>query len=273
MKIIIDNRENSLYEKIKTADSTVEKRQLNLGDIILEKEDGSPFLIIERKAIPDLLASIKDGRYEEQSFRLMHSIDIPRHHIFYFIEGGMAFLSGAERKLVYSAMTSLSVFKGFSVIKTMNLQETADIILSLSEKSARELEKGKIPYFLENSISQNISDNSTSDIFSLRDLPKKNYTDVIKSVKKDNITRENIGEILLSQIPGFSTATARTVLAKFDGSFPKLILALQDPDTESILKDIVLENGKKDEKKGRKISKTCIANLFNFIKIRENEGE
>jgi len=271
MKIIIDNRENSLYEKIKTVDSTVEKRQLNLGDIILEKEDGSIFLVIERKAIPDLLASIKDGRYEEQSFRLMHSLDIPRHHIFYFIEGGIAFLSGAEKKLVYSAMTSLSVFKGFSVIKTMNLQETADIILSLSEKSTRELEKGKIPYFLENSISQNNSDNSTSDNFSLRDLPKKNYADVIKSVKKENITRENIGEILLSQIPGFSAATARAVLARFDGSFPKLILSLTNAETERILKEIVLENGKKDEKKGRKISKNCIANLFTFLREQNQE--
>lgn len=263
MKIIIDNRENSLLEKIKSVDSTVEKRQLNLGDIILEREDGSIFLVIERKAIPDLLSSIKDGRYEEQSFRLMHSLDIPRHHIFYVIEGGMSFLSGAERKLVYSAMTSLSVFKGFSVIKTMNLQETADIILSLSEKSARELEKGKIPYFLESKFSQktDISGNILENTESLN-TPQKNYTDVIKSVKKDNITPENIGEILLCQIPGFSASTARAVLTKFDGSFPKLMSAINDKEAEGLFKDIVLESG---NGKVRKISKTCISNLFKFL--------
>ena len=264
MKIIIDIRENSLYEKIVAIDSTVEKRNLHIGDIVLENTDGSTFLIIERKSIPDLLASIKDGRYEEQSFRLMHSIVFPRHHIFYIIEGGMSFLTVAERKLVYSAMTSLSVFKGFSVIKTMNLQETADIIISLSEKSTREIEKGKIPYFLESKFSQktDISGNILENMDSLN-TPQKNYTDVIKSVKKENITRENIGEILLCQIPGFSAITAKAVLSKFDGSFPKLISAVNDKEAEGLFKDIVLEN---TNGKTRKISKACIANLFIFLR-------
>ena len=268
MKIIIDIRENSLYEKISTIDSTVEKRTLHIGDIILEKSDGSSFLIIERKSISDLLASIKDGRYEEQSFRLMHSTDIPRHHILYIIEGGMSFLSGSERKLVYSAMTSLSVFKGFSVIKTNSLQETADIILSLSEKSKREFEKGKIPYYFENNSDSLNTSEEMNEINTIQTIPSKTYVDVIKSVKKDNITRENIGEILLCQIPGFSAITAKAVMKKFDGSFPRLVNAINDPDSEGMFKEIVLEsvNGKNGESKSRKISKACIANLFTFLR-------
>jgi hypothetical protein len=96
----------------------------------------------------------------------------------------------------------------------------------------------------------------------------KTYVDVIKSVKKENITRENIGEILLCQIPGFSSLTAKAVMKKFDGSFPKLISGINNPDNEYLFKEIVLEsvNGKNGEMKSRKISKACIANLFMFLR-------
>jgi ERCC4-type nuclease len=54
---------------------------LPLGDIIIadEKEEK---LIIERKTINDLLASIKDGRYEEQSYRL-NGLEHHNHNIIY----------------------------------------------------------------------------------------------------------------------------------------------------------------------------------------------
>ena len=44
-------------------------KNLDLGDIIIEYND-IPLIIIERKTIPDLLASIKDGRYKEQKKRI-----------------------------------------------------------------------------------------------------------------------------------------------------------------------------------------------------------
>ena len=43
-------------------------------------------MIIERKTIQDLAASIRDGRYKEQSIRLSQS-NIPNHHILFMIEG------------------------------------------------------------------------------------------------------------------------------------------------------------------------------------------
>ena len=41
---------------------------LPLGDVIL-CENNTEKLIIERKSLGDLASSIKDGRYEEQSYR------------------------------------------------------------------------------------------------------------------------------------------------------------------------------------------------------------
>ena len=97
-----------------------------LGDIVFVNDEGNDFIIIERKSLSDLIASIKDGRYNEQSYRLIHSSGLYRHHIVYLIEGGFAQLTNpSEKKMVYSAMTSLQFFKGFSLIKTTHRIETS----------------------------------------------------------------------------------------------------------------------------------------------------
>jgi ERCC4-type nuclease len=244
MKIILDIRENGLIEKI-----PAEKQQLPIGDVLLQDNEGKTIIIIERKAIADLLASIKDGRYEEQSHRLMYSTDIPRHHIMYILEGNIQFLNPNERKIVFSAMTSLNMLKGFSVIRTMNLQETADFIMNLSEKMERDIEKGKNPYYLE---SQTPS----------QDQPIKSYSELVKTVKKDNITPENIGEILLCQIPGISSVTAKVILQKFGGSFSKMCQEITtNTNPVELFKDIVLEK----DGKTRKINKTCGENIVRFL--------
>lgn len=49
-------------------------------------ESDETLLIFERKSISDLLASLKDGRYEEQSYRLSGS-NTNNHNIIYIIEG------------------------------------------------------------------------------------------------------------------------------------------------------------------------------------------
>jgi ERCC4-type nuclease len=244
MKIILDIRENGLIEKI-----VADKQQLPIGDVLIQDNEGKTVVIIERKAMADLLASIKDGRYEEQSHRLMYSTDIPRHHIMYILEGNIQFLNPNERKIVFSAMTSLNMLKGFSVIRTMNLQETADFIMNLSEKMERDIGKGKKPYYLESQTSS-------------EEQPIKSYSELVKTVKKDNITPENIGEILLCQIPGISSVTAKVILQKFGGSFSKMCQEITtNTNPVELFKDIVLEK----DGKTRKINKTCGENIVRFL--------
>jgi plasmid maintenance system antidote protein VapI len=78
-------------------------------------------------------------------------------------------------------------------------------------------------------------------------------------VKKDNITPENIGEIMLCQIPGISSVTAIAIMKQF-GTFPKLIMALQE--NPQCLDGMACEtaNGKT-----RKISKSSIENIHKFF--------
>jgi len=281
MNIILDERENSLFEYIKTILSQnpnfqnihLSKKVLPLGDILISTIND--LLLIERKSVADLLASIKDGRYEEQSHRLIHASGFPKHNIIYVIEGGFSFLNPSDKKIVYSAITSLSVFKGFSVYHTSNLQETADWIVHMADKIGRDVQKGKTPYFSMKSSDilnkqqeqSDAGENPINEGIVLENtVEPAAYSGMVKKVKRENITPQNIGEILLCQIPGFSSLTAKAVMTKFDGSFPKLISAINNKEAEGLLKDIVLENGKEDGKKGRKISKACIANLFMFLR-------
>jgi len=93
MIIKIDVRESELLQKITHLIDTVpiykdiiiKSEVLPIGDIIIadEKEEK---LIIERKSMSDLLSSVKDGRYEEQSYRLNGS-PYHNHNIIYLIDG------------------------------------------------------------------------------------------------------------------------------------------------------------------------------------------
>jgi ERCC4-type nuclease len=273
MKVIVDEREHSLYEKLvqllqqkPLPHIILSKQVLPLGDIYFKTNDDVDVLLIERKSFPDLLSSIKDGRYEEQSYRLIHSSEFPPHNIFYLIEGMYSQLyNPLDKKFILSAMTSLQFFKGFSMIRTATMSETAETILSMADKIDRDFGKGKVAFYkqsqqktdlLENSIEPGMHGETTANPIS-----GANYCSVVKKVKKDNITPENIGEIILCQIPGISSVTAITIMKHFPG-FPGLIDGLkQNPNC---LDNIVIESNGKT----RKINKSSIENIRKFLLIQ-----
>ena len=333
MKVIIDERERELYEKsysIVQANNTyvvLSKEVLPLGDVFVTTDEGKHVMLIERKSLQDLLASIKDGRYEEQSYRLTHSSGLPPHSILYIIEGQLSQLrSNVERKIVYSALTSLNFFKGFSVIRTNSISETAEYIVWMCEKIERNFLKCVFPYYLqpqyckymqmpsdtvikneedEFSLENVEDDKSLENTMKLKNIdnlkntmvlpsintmvtsPRKesdvlfqkgelftypkevldkqqtellaaNYCNVVKKVKKDNVTPENIGEIILCQIPGISSVTAIAIMKQFS-SFPDFIKQLNE--NPECLNNIVCET----KGKQRKISKSCLENIKKYL--------
>jgi ERCC4-type nuclease len=263
MKIIIDERETSLYDKCysiiqqNVTSIQLSKQVLNLGDILIKTDEDKDVLLIERKSLPDLLSSIKDGRYEEQSYRLLHSTGYIPHSIIYIIEGMFSQLhSLIEKKTVLSAITTLNYFKGFSVFRTCSIQETAENIVWMAEKIDRDFGKGKIPYYLQRRNENIVLNEQISEDIDTSSQP--NYCSVVKKVKKDNITPENIGEIILCQIPGISSVTAIAIMKHFH-SFLHLINELQE--NPNCLENIVIEtNGKT-----RKINKSSVLNIQNYL--------
>ena len=78
-------------------------------------------------------------------------------------------------------------------------------------------------------------------------------------VKKKNIRPDNIGEIILSQIPGISSITSLAIMKKF-GSLYNLLNELKQ-DQHCL--DEVVYTTKKGQK--RRISKSSIANIVQYL--------
>lgn len=274
MKIIIDERETALYEKCyslilsQTKATCIEliKEVLPIGDIILKTDDDKDVMIIERKTFSDLFASIKDGRYEEQSYRLLNASGFPPHSVIYLLEGLTSQIDSNQKKLLYSTMTSLQYFKGFSIQRTYNISDTAEWLLIVADKIERNFNKGIIPYYLTSPF-QRIFHN-TNEVNELTEENKTvsndNYCNYVKKTKKDNINIGNIGEILLSQIPNISSTTAIAIMNNFE-NFPDFLNKLQQDS--SLLDNIYYEtNGKK-----RKISKLSIESIKKYLLYKESE--
>ena len=315
MKIKVDMRENDLLKHInnliinnpKFKNIEVTTENLALGDIII-LNDKEEKIIIERKSISDLAASIKDGRYAEQSYRL-NGLNHPNHNIIYLIEGNInksRFNDKTENLTLYSAIFSLNYYKGFSVIRTFSIEETAIFICNTVNKLIKGDLEGKKPYYLlplekvEPNLSLDIPDNNinldTDLVDSDKDLalPFLNvenedltlpflkvenedlalpflkvekvenedlaYVHVIKKIKKENITPENIDEIMLCQIPNISSVTAIAIIQKFK-TINNLIISIKE--NENCLKDISYTNSKNQI---RKINKTSLTNIIKFLK-------
>lgn len=200
---------------IATTNHEIKSERLPLGDIILHDPIqgqglGRDIVIFERKTLADLAASIRDGRYKEQSFRLIETAaatGFHTHNIVYIIEGDLARYDERHSRItktaLQSAMVSLLYYKGFSVVRTMNVGETAEFILNFADKVAKESTDGTKPAYDAEAAA------ATAQAYSEVSAKKE---------KRDYITRENIGEIMLAQVPGVSAKMASAILAKYGGS-------------------------------------------------------
>lgn len=238
MKLVIDAREHEFIqvcrEKItEYPHITMEVSPLDLGDMEIQYND-QKLLIWERKTYQDLLSSIKDGRYAEQSHRLLH--EYRPGQIVYLIEGIFSQVkTDAEKKTALSAMTTLAFFKGVHVWRSVHVQDSVYQILACCDKIFREYERG--------------------NEFGKIQTEAVSYSHFVKKVKKDNITPENIGEIFLCQIPGINTNTAKALMAKANGDFSHFMQIIKNNPAE--LNDTLIGT--------RHIAKTLVAKLCIFL--------
>jgi ERCC4-type nuclease len=268
IQLIVDVRERDLLACLDQTKGwnmgiTIVKESLPIGDILL-RQGNETLLIVERKTIADLSASIRDGRYREQSLRLQQTSGLPAHHIVYLVEGEMLprkpllRLPSEEKPVnayLYSACVSLFYYKGFSVMRTNHLEESAFFLINMAKKiQTEQREKNALPFYqiLSNPVITDPLQNETQD-----------YTSVaIHKIKKDNITRDNIWVIMLSQIPSISPAVCQSLMNKF-GSGLALLNALHNsptPNEAMQLFDGIMVNG-------RKLNRTCAEKLVAFFSV------
>ena len=294
MIIKIDSRERELinlckyYLEISPLYKNIQivTGNLPIGDIIICDDKQEERIVIERKSIRDLSASIKDGRYEEQSYRL-NGLHHENHNIIYLIEGDLngknSFKDRIDKITLYSAMFSLNHYKGFSVLRTFTQDETSLVICNMAYKMHKcDLENKKSYYQSSNSLldkNDENEDNEENTILSNLEKSEsslslmeeenneptttatdKDYCSVVKKVKKENITPDNIGEIMLCQIPGISSVTSIAILKEFK-TLSQLLEKIKE-DAGECLSNITYVNAKNQT---RKINKTVVQNIKKFL--------
>jgi Fanconi anemia group M protein len=227
--VIIDSRESELIIQSKLIlgdkfDESVKIEALHLGDIMISDK-----IIIERKQWSDLASSIIDGRYKEQSTRLLQAKE-EGYTIYYFLEGNLDLYKpyGISKDTLRSCVFSLTYEKGFYVVMSKSPRESIEYILKFKQKNEK-----------------------------YKSTPITNS--IVSKKKNSQITKENISELMICQIPGISTTTSRILLTKFN--------SLQDIMNELNTNTSLFEDFTylKDDKP-KKLNKNIIEVLNHFLR-------
>jgi len=245
--IVLDNRERILIDLFKHNNVECVIEQLDLGDIIIRKDD-KDILIFERKTIPDLKASICDGRAREQKLRLTQS-GFELHQVSYIIEGFLSIdptsnTTGVTSKTLISSMINTMFRDNLKIHRTKNINETFNFVTRLYDKL---VDNTLVLYDKETT-------SSNSSIYKC-----------LKKRKKDNITTDVFFVNTLCILPNVTEQMALSIHAIYP-SIRALIMAyetLEDSnERETLLKNITYNTC---SNKNRKIGPVCSKKIYIFL--------
>ena len=128
--LVVDSREPDGVVQPLVASRQATVAQLSLGDFHYRNEQGHVKLIIERKAISDLVANIVDGRYRDQRRRLVES-QIPFIYIF---EGRITNHKSVKEGALLGSLINMVLLYRINYIQTDSLRQTVDVVTSILAK-------------------------------------------------------------------------------------------------------------------------------------------
>jgi ERCC4-type nuclease len=203
----LDTREGELIRLLQAPQDIV--KQLPVADIWIGITESNSIseggLLIERKSIRDLEASILDGRYREQRGRLLASCHENKTQPMYIVEG--SFSSGTGRltkKALMKFINRLIFHYNIAVMQTASVNETAELIQTLAEQWKED------PASLQR----------TTEVVKV--------TDGIHVQKKANaMDPRQFAICCIAQCPGVSVKTAEQLVTIF-GSLPGVIKASKE---------------------------------------------
>lgn len=244
----IDHRECAIKPLIT---SLLERENINYslenlecGDFIIEV-DGQPLLVIERKTIKDLLASIKDGRLRDQKRKMIEQYD--KSKIMYLIEGVLSFqempkgFTDVEYKSLKSSVINTQVRDKVTVMQTNNLQETCAYLYDVVYRVYQNPSK----YCLE----------TTGEL-----LPIQQPISLNGAIKKKT-TRNEVFIQQLCQVSGISHKTAEAISREFIDmkTFYESLLPLDNEQKLKLLKNIYLKDNRRINSK---VADTIVQYMF-----------
>jgi len=243
--IKFDNREKELIKILEEKGYSMILENLDIGDIqFLDLITKNIIIIIERKTLPDLSSSIKDGRYKEQKERLIHSLKKDVRKIV-LIEG----TNYDDFSLPLKTLNSV-------IINTM-IRDNIHIHISKSKEDTIE--------FIENII-LNMSkyyDDLKKEIVNGESKSFNNEFSC-KTSKKENLTIDICFRNMLSQIPGVSTTMASVYVNKYK-NMENFILNLKEEANNDKIKIIKLLSDEKYGTNNRRIGDKVGEKIYNFI--------
>jgi len=203
----LDTREGELIRLLQASEDTV--KQLPVADIWIGITELNTLseggLLIERKSIRDLEASILDGRYREQRGRLLASCHENKTQPMYILEGSLSSGTGRlTKKALMKFINRLIFHYNIAVMQTASLNETAELIQTLVEQWKED------PTSLQR----------TTELVKV--------TDGIHVQKKANaMDPRQFAICCIAQCPGISVKAAEQLVITF-GSLPRVIQASKE---------------------------------------------
>lgn len=241
IELVIDTRERELHNKIEYAIP----EQLDIGDILYRNNDNI-VLLIERKTVRDLAASIKDGRLREQKARILGS-GIDKDRVIYLIEGKLeGDIDNIPLNTLYGSIINTQLRDGIKVYRTMNMNETVLFIERMYDKLCKDINE-----FWK------YKDN--------KEISSSEYSACLKTSKKANMTPSVWFITQLSLIPQVTPKIAEKIIEVY----PTINILINEYDSletteekENLLADITypLSTGK-----SRRIGNKISSKIYNFL--------
>jgi ERCC4-type nuclease len=124
IKIWIDNNEpKSLKSKMTNGGVNFQIYNLPVGDIAFTDNMNKGIVVVERKTLPDLEASMKDGRFDNQIYRLKRIKSMP----IYLVE-----MCGKPRSIslpfLKQRLITISLYHKIHVIRVRDMRGTVEVI-------------------------------------------------------------------------------------------------------------------------------------------------
>ncbi|KAF9109758.1 Crossover junction endonuclease mus81 [Mortierella sp. AM989] len=263
-------------QKLKDRGVNVVKRALDVGDVIWVARLNDPSFIgpeeivldyiVERKRMDDLISSIKDGRFNEQKFRLKRS---GLGHVIYLVEThrvGETYEISPDA--IRTATTSLQVHDNFFLRRTNHTDQTIDYLVSVTNVLKR-LYEHKTLYAIPDEIINRATyldlQNELKESY-----PDRTYLTSYKSFsslnsKSDSTTVKDMFVKMLMTIRGVSSEKALEIARIYKtprGLFSTLDSA-GDITTPTQQKGRLAKSGSNIDKK-RKISSALSSKIANI---------
>jgi len=210
-------------------------------------------LIIERKTLADMVASVKDGRYKEQKLRLdTTTAGLPHPTRYVYMLEGTSHTTPKDLPQLFGAWISSQFRDDIPVIRTVSVEESCDFIMRLCDRMYKNFAelfpqcRSLTSATATASTTKTVTLTGGSPVTTPTELGAESGGDVrtvqvagqgsgyleaavggIKTKKKDNLTPALCQQLMICNIPGVSSTLAVPIMQHF-GSLANLVKYLAD---------------------------------------------